>query len=333
MDEQHQQELDRVKALMARDGFTVVTTGPSHRVDVPYAYTAGRKSVDRPEIVVTGLPAREAEELLRALIVRDSAFPLQPDDVFDLDGRRVKIVEANPAALSYAILGNGTFISAVQALIANERGEFPDTLRGRTSTQPVLTPIPGDAWDPYDETDPLPASAIPSIRSDTGLEVHVEYPDLGADYTEHLRARPVQPGVVELTEHAFFMPLAPGDVVEVDGAGRITGVVEMPPLHTYTVTFYLPADVPAFMSPTRDHRAVRAVQQQLWEWSKVASVTQETGFSAAVSSPDLDVLGQHVLPNHLIKYVDLLRTPTLVFDFQYATQHPAVDANRNGPWA
>ncbi|GAB3863572.1 hypothetical protein GCM10028801_31520 [Nocardioides maradonensis] len=149
--------IDEVKDLtfnaILDHGHAVVLSPATERVPAPYAYTVGRYMKDRPEIVITGIEGEAATKLLNEICLVDDVIGLESGESFLVAGMQVRFIEAYTGHLDAAILQWQRPFRALQALLPDVAGEFPDTLRGRTSSQPLLPVIPEDAWDPYDEED------------------------------------------------------------------------------------------------------------------------------------------------------------------------------------
>lgn len=133
-------------------GHAVMMAPPTEGIPAPYAYTAGRTLKKRPELIVTGMTGEPARQLLNEVCAYDDVLGVEPDVTIPVAGVEVRLIRSDPRNLSAAILAFGV-INAYQVLLPGADGEYPDSIRGRTSLQPVLPEIPGDAWDPYDEED------------------------------------------------------------------------------------------------------------------------------------------------------------------------------------
>ncbi|MDQ7804864.1 DUF4262 domain-containing protein [Amycolatopsis sp. A133] len=112
----------------------------------PWAYTIGLSGYGLPELVVTGLPALAAGNLLNSQASRAlRGSPLAPGDHIPLDdGRLIEVVSlAEPSAhLVFATALYGPEIRALQLVHADAQGRFPwspDYRDGRAG-QPVLGP-------------------------------------------------------------------------------------------------------------------------------------------------------------------------------------------------
>lgn len=131
-------------------GHGIVLSPPTLRVEVPYAYTAGRTMKGRPELIMTGVEHEAEAAILNEVCLFDDLIGIEPDTLVPVAGITVKITESDPANLVAALMGFGR-VEAYQVLLPDARGEYPDSVRGRTPAQPHLPLIPADSWDPYDE--------------------------------------------------------------------------------------------------------------------------------------------------------------------------------------
>lgn len=152
-------------------------------------------------------------------------------------------------------------------------------------------------------------------------------------YWETLRGIELGPGKVELRQHATFIPLAPTDVVSVDDDRAITDVLALAPLYTFEVCFWMPADLPAFHTPTEEHRSMKAVAQTVQEWHRDAWVTRETNFTAYVSSTSYRWLQANVASHRYVDFTTLIRKPDTRLDYSVAVMHPDINGTREGPIA
>lgn len=132
-------------------GMAVIHGGPDERVPAPYSYTVGRSMHGRPEILITGMEPEPARELLNEIAFVDDVLNVTPGETVGIAGVQLKFMEADPRVLFGAVLQFGVDTRAIQAMLPDANGEYPDTLRGRTSLQPVMPVIREDAWDPYDD--------------------------------------------------------------------------------------------------------------------------------------------------------------------------------------
>lgn len=110
----------------------------------PWAYTVGLTVHDRPELVVTGLPAEHAAVLLNqvARYVMDTAIPA-PGDTVGVTGEPLMevVAVADPAVhlvTCAEIYGDG--IRALQLVRADDHGHWPwcPCYQGSVDGQPVL---------------------------------------------------------------------------------------------------------------------------------------------------------------------------------------------------
>lgn len=114
------------------------------RLRPPYAYTVGLTASGRPELVVTGLPAQRAAELLNdvASHVLHAEAPEPGEQIPLIGGPLIEIVEVEvPQAhllMAEEIYGPG--FRALQLVHADDRGHWPWDVgyRGVRGGQPVL---------------------------------------------------------------------------------------------------------------------------------------------------------------------------------------------------
>jgi hypothetical protein len=135
--------LDHMRDMIRKCGWAVQAV-ERYRVRPPWAYTVGLTAAGSPELVVTGLPARRAADLLNdvaAHVVHAGAPP--PGEQFVLEGGPpIEIVElTEPSAhlfVATELYGKG--ISALQLVHADDRGHWPWDVgyRGVRGGQPVL---------------------------------------------------------------------------------------------------------------------------------------------------------------------------------------------------
>ena len=171
------------------------------------------------------------------------------------------------------------------------------------------------------------------------MKVVVRYPSIPGldDVLETGAGLAVGDGLVELRTHMAMIPLAPGDVVRIDGEGTVTGVEHLEKLYTYEIDFHLPSPE---MNAARKTTFIPAgdpvlatVDRLEKEWSRDAWVTRFTNFTMAVSSQSMPWLEDKVLSSKLIENYELRRTPDLKLDFAVARTHPDLDGSGGGPWA
>ncbi|GAB3863587.1 hypothetical protein GCM10028801_31570 [Nocardioides maradonensis] len=169
------------------------------------------------------------------------------------------------------------------------------------------------------------------------MTVTLKYPGLDQAYWEDIESTNFGGTQEELMGHAFFVPLAPGDVVEIDPFGVVTGVAAMAESYLIEVDFYVPADVPPMMTPTPEHRAMRAVADTLDVWRAAGLwVTRDTNFTCRVSAgnaSEIEAAQQLVMQHKYVQRATIIRRPGFQFDFNVAIQHPDLDGSNTGPWA
>lgn len=128
----------------------------------------------------------------------------------------------------------------------------------------------------------------------------------------------------DLTSHATFAPLAPGDVVScARGTRVINKVVHLAPLWTIEATLHLPAGTTFAMAPTEEHPAMKAVAECEKEWRRAAWVTRNTAFSFLVSAQTRGWLEDNVEGHPYVEHIELVRTPDLSPDLAGWLRHPA----------
>lgn len=165
------------------------------------------------------------------------------------------------------------------------------------------------------------------------MQVHITYPAHADMPAETLEATEIRPGIAELRQHSGFIPLGPGDRVQVDQSGDVLGVEHLDPVFTYEVVLHLPADLVAGR-PLPDHHPSRAkIQALLDELSRDAVVTRTTNFSFLVSSQSRRWLDEKVVAHKYVDNYRLIRTPDLQVNLSVATAHPNLDGARTGPWS
>jgi hypothetical protein len=135
--------LDFMRELIDACGWAVVAVERDH-IHPPWAYTVGLTAAGLPELVVTGMSASRAQDLLNdvaAHVLHSCA--LAPGDQHALEGGPViEIVElTEPTAhlfVAVELYGNG--ICAQQLVHADDRGHWPweTGYRGVRGGQPVL---------------------------------------------------------------------------------------------------------------------------------------------------------------------------------------------------
>jgi Domain of unknown function (DUF4262) len=135
--------LDHMRDTIRNCGWAVQAV-ERYRVRPPWAYTVGLTAAGLPELVVTGVPARRAAELLNdvAAHVAHGGAPAPGEQFVLEEGPPIEIVElTEPAAhlfVATELYGKG--ISALQLVHADDRGHWPWDVgyRGVRGGQPVL---------------------------------------------------------------------------------------------------------------------------------------------------------------------------------------------------
>ncbi len=124
-------------------GWAIQYIEPS-RTSPPWAYTVGLTLHRKPEVVVTGMRAEPAGDLLNGIAAHVMhADPPEPGTQMQLiDGPYVEFVElTDPTAhLFTAVQMFGSKISAMQVVYPDDRGHWPwhRGFRGGRGGQPVL---------------------------------------------------------------------------------------------------------------------------------------------------------------------------------------------------
>lgn len=135
--------LDHMRDLIDSCGWAVQAV-ERYRVRPPWAYTVGLTAVGRPELVVTGMSATRAADLLNdvAAHLMHAEAPAHGDQIPLAGGPLVEIVElTEPTAhLFVAVELYGSGIRALQLVHADDRGHWPwdAGYRGVRGGQPVL---------------------------------------------------------------------------------------------------------------------------------------------------------------------------------------------------
>lgn len=179
--------------------------------------------------------------------------------------------------------------------------------------------------DPDGRSPPQGALVKVLIRYAAESDIFLEA--TGRPTVESLEADDLGDGRAELRQHATFIPLAPGDVVAYDVTETATAVLKLVPVYTYEVSMKLPND------PERTDHAAELVKGIFEEWRRDAWVTQDTRFSALVSSQTQRWFDETVRPNRYVNFIDERRTPELRLDLDVAVQHPDLNGAGGGPWA
>lgn len=141
---------------------------------------------------------------------------------------------------------------------------------------------------------------------------------------EEIEGTAMPGGLVLLTQHASFMPLAPGDLVSVDGDRVIVAIERLEKQWMAEVAFHLPAGTTFGRAPSPDHPALRAVAETVAEWRKGACVTQTTSFTVLVSCSTREWIERNVVGHPYVEDCELVRTPDTVIDLQRALANPTL---------
>jgi hypothetical protein len=135
--------LDHMRHLVDICGWAVQAV-ERDRIHPPWAYTVGLTAAGLPELVVTGMSARRAQDLLNDVAAHIlHADALVPGERHALEGGPViEVVELTEATahLFVAVELYGTGIRAQQIVHADDRGHWPWDVgyRGVRGGQPVL---------------------------------------------------------------------------------------------------------------------------------------------------------------------------------------------------
>ena len=132
-----------LQSIIARRGWAVqVVEGDRRRS--PYAYTVGLAPRGKPELVVTGMAAYRAADLLNEVAAHmlHATVPVPGQQVPLTGGPLIEFVEVDqpPAHLLLACEFYGAGIRALQVVHADDRGHWPWDIgyRGGRGGQPVL---------------------------------------------------------------------------------------------------------------------------------------------------------------------------------------------------
>ena len=156
--------------------------------------------------------------------------------------------------------------------------------------------------------------------------------DYGGDIIERVVVAYIADTEAVLASHSGFIPLAPGDVVQIEDE-EIVGVLDLAPVWTYEVEFPLPTDMRTGMRPTEDHYALVAITKLLEQWHAQGVVsTRLTNFTALISSTNEAAI-KGAISNRLVEHADLRRTPDTRIDLAVAKANADLDGDGGGPWA
>jgi len=144
-------EMAELTRAVEQDGWAVRAVF-EHGLRAPWAYTVGLTRFGRPELVVTGLDALEAADLLNEvalLLVETDEAPRPGSRIPATGGVPVEFVEvaAPDEHLVRAVALHGEGVRAVQVVWSDERGHWPwqRSFRSAGGGQPVLGPRARDA--------------------------------------------------------------------------------------------------------------------------------------------------------------------------------------------
>ncbi len=136
--------LGQIGRLIATTGWAVQFV-ERDRLRPPYAYTIGLTAHHKPELVVTGMPAKRSAELLNdvASHLLHAAEPKQGEQIQLIDGPLIEIVEVEVPEAHLLLVGEFyDDYRALQLVHADDRGHWPWDVgyRGLKGGQPVLGP-------------------------------------------------------------------------------------------------------------------------------------------------------------------------------------------------
>jgi hypothetical protein len=140
-----QDYIDHVNSLVTEHGWAVQTVRRD-RLRPPFAYTVGLTAMNKPELVVTGMPTARAAALLNDVAVHmlHAEIPEPGERVPLIGGPLIEFVEVQtPAAHLFRARDlYGDRIRALQVVHADDRGHWPweTGYRGLKGGQPVLGP-------------------------------------------------------------------------------------------------------------------------------------------------------------------------------------------------
>jgi hypothetical protein len=138
-----QDYLDHLGRMIMDSGWAVQFV-ERDRLHPPYAYTVGLTARGKPELVVTGLPARPSAELLNdvAVHVLHSELPEPGEQIPLIGGPLIEIVEVDVPEAHLLMVGEfyDPGFRALQLVHADDRGHWPWDVgyRGGRGGQPVL---------------------------------------------------------------------------------------------------------------------------------------------------------------------------------------------------
>lgn len=156
----------------------------------------------------------------------------------------------------------------------------------------------------------------------TLTNLRIQYPTAH----ETVQAKLADKGAYELTTHAQFLPLAPGDLVLADLGHVVRKVVRLEPQHV--VEIQLAADdltrAPTVAEVEATEAFFKDIHHHTW-------ITRLTTWTFAVSG-DQAWIDDRVLNHPSIEHHEVLRTTGFAINFDVAVQHPDLDGLRTGPW-
>jgi hypothetical protein len=138
-----QERLEYIRGVLEHHPWVVIGVH-EERCRPPYSYTLGLTDRELPELVITGLPHKQAADVLtRAAWDVLGGEALAPGKrIRTVDGLRAEVVEvAEPGAhLDVAVGLYGLQLAAVQIVYTDQRGRWPWDRRFRDGRggQPVL---------------------------------------------------------------------------------------------------------------------------------------------------------------------------------------------------
>jgi len=168
------------------------------------------------------------------------------------------------------------------------------------------------------------------------MKIRLDYPDLRT--YEHVEAKRLDSGLCQLTTHALFVPLAPGDVLRVltpmlPDHPVAVGIATLVEIYTYDVDFRLPINLVTGQALPDDDPSQVKLRETIELWQREAWATQHTGISAYVSAPEQKWLEDRVVLNPYVDHVQMVRWPGMEIDFEVAVRNADLGDLTRGPWA
>lgn len=180
--------------------------------------------------------------------------------------------------------------------------------------------------------------------------LRLDYPALSAqtneEIYEYLAYRPAddpefadtlaEPGldVAELTQHAMFIPLAPGDVLAYEIETSVPTRI-LRPAHVWTlnVEFHTPTNLAVGVVLPPTDPAMVAIRESIERWQQQAWATQSTGLSCYVSSNNREWLEREVIGCRYVEHTEVIRHPGMEIDLAVAIESADLTDLTIGPWS